>query len=121
MKFISNIIIFFVLMASVQARDIIVLAYSQRSSEADIVRNYLIKNLNIPESFINEKRTQNPCSPEREAIVHICLEDGEENLNFPVFNHAIVKRSFQIFSQMAQRKNEGPSIEGPSVATLSVD
>jgi hypothetical protein len=82
----------------INARDIIVItAHPTNITKINLIKKIITMKIKIPEELITWKTKNRPCTPIKDAIVHICYKNGD--IKFPVFKNEIVQESFNIFKQ----------------------
>ncbi len=94
--FFKTTFIFFILSWNIYARDIIIISYNKHKSKAHDIKKIILNDIKIPIELISIKKSNNPCSPIKEAILHICI-DKYNQMQFPVMKRDILRYSFKGF------------------------
>ena len=78
------------------SRPIILITYGQWYEKAQTIKSILVKKLNIPKILINIYRVDTPCTPQKRAVMHICL-DQYKKMRITHTDNEVIKESFRIF------------------------
>lgn len=80
------------------AREIIIITFYKNSKKANLVKQILIKEINVPSQLIQLRQKVLPCLEFKSAILHICVSDNGL-VSFPIIQQDILKYSFGIFTK----------------------
>lgn len=89
---------FYLLFLSVSlawGKDVFLITYDSIRGRPEIVQVILEQQYGIPKELIKIQRKLDPCQDQREAFVHLCIE--EKQLSVVYANAQFIKNSLKVF------------------------
>ncbi len=99
MKYVFEFLLITVFLGAAQARDIVLIQHWEEPERAQIVRDILLRQMNLPAGLITIRQKLRPCEPRSQAVVHICFDEQHE-MHFPYLDHVLLERTLKIFGEI---------------------
>jgi len=97
MKLLSSLPLLLLIITLGHAQEIILISFDTNLIQAREVYGILYETYQIPKDFTRMERRESPCLPDKNFIVHFCL-NKEGTLKVPHIKKDIVKYSLESFA-----------------------
>ncbi|MFZ4712102.1 MAG: hypothetical protein ACOYL6_00185 [Bacteriovoracaceae bacterium] len=95
MKYYFSFVFLFLLSLNARAMDVIVLSYTEKNMEVEIVQKLLKERFYIPENLISVEQSSNPCRKRDDVVIHLCFI--KEVMKVMYVNQKVMKEVLGVF------------------------
>lgn len=78
------------------SREIVLISFNKHREKAESVKRIIQREIHIPNSLITLQQTKFPCRKNKNAIMHICLNQDAE-MHFPQVRKEVIQKALLTF------------------------